>query len=78
MAAKKKMVLIDVAAIGKKGGEARAAGMSAAERSESARKAVQARWAKAKKAEGHASNGHSTDDAAGEMNVKKKTGGKKK
>jgi hypothetical protein len=29
---------------GKKGGPARAAGMSAEERSESARKAVQARW----------------------------------
>jgi len=34
---------------GKKGGPARAAKMTAEERSESARKAVQARWAKAKK-----------------------------
>jgi hypothetical protein len=33
---------------GKKGGAARAKKMTAAERSESARKAVQARWAKAK------------------------------
>ena len=33
---------------GKKGGPARAAAMTAEERSESARKAVQARWAKAK------------------------------
>ena len=34
---------------GKKGGPARAANMSAKERSDSARAAVQARWAKAKK-----------------------------
>jgi hypothetical protein len=33
---------------GKKGGPARAAAMTAEERSESARKAVTARWAKAK------------------------------
>lgn len=33
---------------GKKGGPARAAKLTPAERSESARKAVQARWAKAK------------------------------
>jgi hypothetical protein len=33
---------------GKKGGPARAATMTAEERSESARKAVKARWAKAK------------------------------
>jgi hypothetical protein len=36
---------------GKKGGPARAAAMTPQERSESARKAVQARWAKRKKAE---------------------------
>ena len=36
---------------GKKGGPARAAKMTAEERSESARKAVLARWAKAKKAD---------------------------
>jgi len=36
---------------GKKGGPARAAKMTAEERSESARRAVQARWAKAKKKE---------------------------
>jgi len=42
------MALVDTAAIGKKGGKARAAKLSAEERSESARKAVQARWAKAK------------------------------
>lgn len=34
---------------GKKGGPARAANMTAEQRSESARKAVQARWAKVKK-----------------------------
>jgi hypothetical protein len=38
---------------GKKGGPARAAKLTANERSESARKAVQARWAKAKKGTGH-------------------------
>jgi hypothetical protein len=36
---------------GLKGGKARAASLTAAERSASARKAVLARWAKAKKAE---------------------------
>ena len=36
---------------GLKGGKARAARMTAKERTEAARKAVQARWAKAKKAE---------------------------
>jgi hypothetical protein len=36
---------------GKKGGPARAAKLTAEQRSESARKAVQARWAKAKKAD---------------------------
>jgi hypothetical protein len=36
---------------GKKGGPARAAKLTPAQRSESARKAVQARWAKAKKAD---------------------------
>jgi hypothetical protein len=38
---------------GKKGGPARAAKLTAEQRSESARKAVQARWAKGKKAAGH-------------------------
>ena len=36
------------AALGKKGGRARAKSMTAKERSEAARKAVAARWAKAK------------------------------
>ena len=40
--------LIDPAVIGKKGGKARAAALSKEELSEQARKAVQARWAKAK------------------------------
>jgi len=35
--------------VGQRGGKARAANMSAAERKESARKAAQARWAKAQK-----------------------------
>lgn len=37
---------------GKKGGQARAANMTPEERSESARKAVQARWAKVKRRTG--------------------------
>jgi hypothetical protein len=37
---------------GKKGGPARAAAMTPEQRSESARKAVQARWAKAEKVSG--------------------------
>ena len=49
MAAKKNSgTLVDVAAIGKLGGKARAAKMTKAERSESARAAVKARWAKAR------------------------------
>jgi hypothetical protein len=50
VAPKNKKVLVDVTAAGRKGGEARAANLSPEERSESARKAVQARWAKTKKA----------------------------
>jgi len=42
------MALIDTAVIGKKGGEARAANMTPEERSEAARAAVTARWAKGK------------------------------
>ena len=42
------MTLIDTAVIGKKGGDARAANLSAKQRSESARKAAQARWADVK------------------------------
>lgn len=38
---------------GKKGGPARAAKLTAKQRSESARKAVQARWAKAKEGKGY-------------------------
>jgi len=38
----------DLAELGRKGGTARAANMSAEERSAAARKAVQARWAKRK------------------------------
>jgi topoisomerase IA-like protein len=45
-----KNVLVDVTAAGRKGGKARAAGMTKEERSEAARAAVTARWAKAKKA----------------------------
>jgi hypothetical protein len=48
MAATKKPKLVDVAAIGKLGGKARAKNMTSQERSESARKAVAARWVKAK------------------------------
>lgn len=44
--ADKKRVLVDVVAIGKKGGEARAKKMNAKARSESAKKAALARWAK--------------------------------
>lgn len=39
------MALVDTAAIGKKGGKARAKNMTAKERSESASKAAKARWA---------------------------------
>ena len=38
---------------GKRGGPARAAKLTAAERSESARRAVQTRWTKVKEGEGH-------------------------
>jgi hypothetical protein len=48
-AATKKPTLVDVATIGRKGGKARAKSMTPEERSESARKAVTARWAKARK-----------------------------
>jgi len=54
MAAKK--VLVDVTAAGRKGGKARAENMSPEQRSESARTAVQARWAKAKKQTSKKSN----------------------
>jgi hypothetical protein len=43
------MALVDTAELGRKGGKARAKKMTKQERSESARKAVLARWAKAKK-----------------------------
>lgn len=46
---------------GKKGGVARAAKLTPAQRSESARKAVQARWAKAKKDQSHTVLAVSTD-----------------
>jgi hypothetical protein len=39
------IIRVDTAAIGKLGGEARARNLSDEERSESARKAAQARWA---------------------------------
>ena len=48
MAATKEPTLVDVAEIGSKGGKARAKGMTKQERSESARNAVTARWAKVK------------------------------
>lgn len=44
---------------GKKGGAARAAKLTPEQRSESARKAVRARWAKVKKAAGHKRAGRS-------------------
>ena len=44
------MRLMDSSEMGKRGGKARAAGMTKQERSESARKAVAVRWANAKKA----------------------------
>ena len=53
---------VDVAEIGKKGGEARSANMTAKERSEASRKAVNARWAKYR---------------AENASVKKKAGAKK-
>lgn len=43
------MTMVDTAAIGRKGGKARAKNMTAAERSEAMSKASKARWAKAKK-----------------------------
>jgi len=43
------MALVDTAKIGKKGGEARAANMTADERAASATKAATARWANVKK-----------------------------
>ena len=46
--ARKKKVLVDIVEMGRKGGLARAKKLSAQERSESARKAVKARWAKKK------------------------------
>jgi len=47
---KKVKVTVDVTELGRAGGQARARNMTPAARSEAARKAVQARWAKAKKA----------------------------
>ena len=49
MAATKEPTLIDVSEMGRRGGKARAEGMTKEQRSESARKAVQVRWANAKK-----------------------------
>jgi len=46
---KKPPKLVDVRKIGKKGGQARASKMTKEERSESARKASEARWGKRKK-----------------------------
>jgi hypothetical protein len=46
VADKKKLVTIDVVALGKKGGKARAKNMTAQERSAAARKAAAARWKK--------------------------------
>ena len=48
MAATNEPTLVDVAEIGRKGGKARAKKMTAGQRSESARNAVLARWAKEK------------------------------
>lgn len=45
---RKEKKLMDVVALGRQGGKVRAQRMSAQERSEAARKAVQARWAKKK------------------------------
>jgi hypothetical protein len=44
-----KKVVVDVTELGRAGGRARAANMTAEERSAAARAAVQARWAKVKK-----------------------------
>jgi hypothetical protein len=49
---KKVRVVLDVTELGRAGGHKRAANMTAAERSEGARKASVARWAKAKKKKG--------------------------
>jgi hypothetical protein len=46
---KKKSTLVDVAKIGSLGGQARAKNLTKSELSDAGRKAVQARWAKAKK-----------------------------
>lgn len=46
---KKKSTLVDVAKIGSLGGHARAKNLTESELSDAGRKAVQARWAKAKK-----------------------------
>ena len=46
---KKVTIVLDVTELGRAGGRARAAKMSAAERSAGARAAAQARWAKVKK-----------------------------
>ena len=48
MAAKNKGTLVDVSAMGRKGGKARAENLTPEQRNDSARKAVQARWAKTK------------------------------
>ena len=45
------MTLVDTAEIGRKGGKQRAENFSAEERSDRARKAVNARWAAVKKVE---------------------------
>jgi hypothetical protein len=44
-----KTITIDMAELGRKGGEARARALSPAKRKRIARKAVKARWAKVKK-----------------------------
>ena len=46
---KKKSTMVDVAKIGSLGGHARAKNLTESELSDAGRKAVQARWAKAKK-----------------------------
>jgi len=43
------MAMVDTAVIGRKGGKASAKALTPAERSERARKAINARWAKKKK-----------------------------
>jgi len=61
MAAKRKLVKIDVVALGRAGGKARAANLSPTQRKEIAGKAAAARWGNLKKATGRAIDGVPTE-----------------